>query len=46
MRPAREQFEFFRTEGYSANIDEVRKIHPGLHTLQSWIAEESAYRKK
>jgi hypothetical protein len=24
----------------------VRKIHPGLHTLQSWIAEESAYRKK
>ncbi|KAF4122453.1 NmrA-like family [Geosmithia morbida] len=37
-------FNFFEKEGYGADIQELRKIHPGLKTLGAWLPE-SPYAK-
>lgn len=31
--------EWFNTDGYEADIDNLRVIHPGLMTLESWIKQ-------
>ncbi|KAL1863899.1 hypothetical protein Daus18300_008048 [Diaporthe australafricana] len=38
-------FEFFEKEGYGANIEELRKMHPELKTLGTWL-EGSSYVKR
>lgn len=38
-------FDFFGREGYVANIEELRKIHPELKTLGTWL-EGSPYVKR
>jgi uncharacterized protein YbjT (DUF2867 family) len=41
----RTMYEFFKTEGYAADIKELRKVHPGLMDLQTWL-DGSAYAQK
>jgi hypothetical protein len=38
--------DWFGSEGYKANIPELRKMHPGMLDLGSWIEKESAFPKK
>ena len=35
--------DWFGQEGFGVDIKELRKIHPGLTDLKTWIAEESAF---
>ncbi|KAI4600535.1 hypothetical protein KJ359_000892 [Pestalotiopsis sp. 9143b] len=35
-------FAFFEREGYGANVDELRRMHPGLKSLGTWL-ESSTY---
>ena len=39
----RVMIDWFGREGYGVDIEEVRKIHPGLMDLKTWIKEESAF---
>lgn len=32
-----DMFEWFMNVGYKANIDEIRKIHPGLKNFSKWL---------
>jgi len=34
------------TDGYGADIQKVRKTHPGLLDLETWIKEESDFVSK
>lgn len=38
-------FKWFHDEGYGANVEELRKIHPGLQDSKAWLLE-SSYAKK
>ena len=38
-------FKWFREEGYGANVEEVRKIHPGLKDFATWLETESGFAK-
>lgn len=38
-------FAFFEKEGYGANVEELRKEHPELMTLEKWL-EKSPFPKK
>jgi uncharacterized protein YbjT (DUF2867 family) len=35
-------FTFFEKEGYGANIPELKKVHPGLKDLGTWLEENKA----
>jgi hypothetical protein len=37
---------WFGTDGYGADIQKLRKIHPGLLDLEAWIKEESVFVSK
>ncbi|EMC99356.1 hypothetical protein BAUCODRAFT_31675 [Baudoinia panamericana UAMH 10762] len=37
---------WFGSDGYKANVPELRKLHPGLMDLQTWIEKESNFPKK
>jgi uncharacterized protein YbjT (DUF2867 family) len=39
-------FRWFREHGYGANIQELRKIHPGLKDSAAWLEEDSAFVEK
>ncbi|KAF2762935.1 NmrA-like family protein [Pseudovirgaria hyperparasitica] len=39
-------FKWFETEGYAADIEGLRKIHPRLKNFTTWLNEESGYVKK
>lgn len=39
-------FSWFKEVGYGANVEEYRKIHPGLLNFESWLREESQFKKK
>jgi uncharacterized protein YbjT (DUF2867 family) len=32
-------YEFFEHKGFQADLDAVRRLHPGLRTLEDWIRE-------
>lgn len=36
---------WFASDGYKANIRELRKEHPGLLSLEEWIRQESDFKK-
>ncbi|KAI7222490.1 NAD(P)-binding protein [Hortaea werneckii] len=35
--------DWFASDGYKANIPELKKMHPGLMDLETWIEKESAF---
>ena len=37
---------WFGAEGYKANIPELRKMHPGLMSMETWIEKKSAFTTK
>ncbi|TKA22484.1 hypothetical protein B0A50_07949 [Salinomyces thailandicus] len=37
---------WFGSDGYKANIPELKKMHPGLMDLETWIEKESAFTTK
>jgi nucleoside-diphosphate-sugar epimerase len=39
-------FRWFHDEGYAADIEEVRKIHPGLKDFATWLKTESKFETK
>ena len=39
-------FSWFYDIGYAANIEEVRKIHPGLKDFETWLVTDSQFAKK
>ena len=34
-------YRFFEDEGYQADIEALRRLYPGLHDFDSWLAEGS-----
>ncbi|CAF9914353.1 MAG: hypothetical protein HETSPECPRED_001958 [Heterodermia speciosa] len=42
----RAMINWFGSEGYGADIEAVRKMHPALMDLRTWIAEDSKFEKK
>ena len=42
----RTMINWFGSEGYGAEIEAVRKMHPGLLDLRTWIVEDSQFEKK
>lgn len=39
-------FKWFHDEGYGADVEEVKKIHPGLKDFGTWLETESGFVKK
>ncbi|CAI7569121.1 unnamed protein product [Penicillium pancosmium] len=39
-------FRWFHDEGFGANVEEVRKIHPGLKDFGTWLETESAFARQ
>lgn len=39
-------FKWFHDEGYGADIEEVKKIHPGLKDFGTWLETESKFEMK
>jgi len=39
-------FRWFRDHGYNANIQEIRKIHPGLKDFAAWLEKDSQFMKR
>ncbi|KAK3619790.1 hypothetical protein LTR56_022397 [Elasticomyces elasticus] len=37
---------WFGSDGYKANIPELKKMHPGLLTMEEWIKQKSAFTTK
>ncbi|KAL2813652.1 hypothetical protein BJX63DRAFT_393573 [Aspergillus granulosus] len=37
-------FRWFHDEGYKADIQELKKIHPGLKDFRSWLETDSAWK--
>ena len=42
----RAMINWFGSEGYGVDIEAVRKMHPSLMNLRTWIAEDSKFEKK
>lgn len=36
-------FRWFYAEGYAADVEELRKIHPGLKGAEDWLRTESTF---
>jgi len=39
-------FNWFHSDGYGADIEELKKIHPGLLDLDQWLEKESKFELK
>ncbi|KAJ5301517.1 hypothetical protein PENANT_c002G06531 [Penicillium antarcticum] len=39
-------FKWFHDEGYGADVDEVKRIHPDVKDFETWLTTESAFVKK
>ena len=39
-------FKWFHDEGFGADVEEVKKIHPGLKDFETWLETESGFVKK
>lgn len=39
-------YKWFHDEGFAADIEEVRKIHPGLKDFGTWLETESRFETK
>lgn len=35
--------QWFKTDGYGADIEKLRRMHPGLMTLETWLEEKSGF---
>ncbi len=38
-------FKWFGTDGFAADIQALRKLHPGLLTFGDWLEQNSAWKK-
>ncbi|RAH59375.1 nmrA-like family protein [Aspergillus piperis CBS 112811] len=38
-------FQWFRNEGYRADIPKLREIHPGMMDFATWLKKESGFKK-
>ncbi|KAG7108685.1 NmrA-like family domain-containing protein 1 like [Verticillium longisporum] len=45
MKDFGSMFRWFADEGYDADIEALRKIHPGLKDVQTWLETESDFKK-
>lgn len=43
MREMGTMLEWFASHGYGVNIEELRKEHPGLLTMEEWLAKKSKF---
>jgi uncharacterized protein YbjT (DUF2867 family) len=39
-------YKWFHDEGFGADVEEVKKIHPGLKDFETWLETESAFVKQ
>jgi nucleoside-diphosphate-sugar epimerase len=39
-------FKWFHDEGYGADIDELKKVHPGLKDFSAWLEKDSQFMKR
>ena len=39
-------FKWFGTAGFDADIQALRKLHPGMLSFQDWLQQESAWKKR
>lgn len=39
-------FEWLESDGFAADVEECRRMLPGILTFEDWLREESRYRKK
>lgn len=46
VKEFRYMFKWFYDEGFAADIEEVRKIHPGLKDFGTWLETESKFEMK
>ena len=46
MKDVSLMFDWFASDGYVADIPEVKKIHPGLMSWDEWLEKESGWVKK
>jgi len=46
IRDVGAMFKWFYAEGYAANIEEVRKRHPGLLSFGDWLEKKSKFEMK
>ena len=46
MTEIRLMINWFGSEGYGADIEGLKKLHPGLMDLKTWAVEESKFEKK
>ncbi|KAI0158135.1 NAD(P)-binding protein [Xylariaceae sp. FL1272] len=42
----RMMFRWFRTDGFGADVAELKKIHPDMKTFADWVVTESAFQKR
>lgn len=42
----RTMINWFGSEGYGVDIEGLRKVHPGLVDLKTWVIEDSKFKKK
>ncbi|KAM0504701.1 hypothetical protein ACHAP8_002087 [Fusarium lateritium] len=43
VKDASQSFEWFRTAGWKADIDDLRRQEPGLQDFKTWLRESSAW---
>jgi hypothetical protein len=43
MREMGAMLEWFASQGYGVNIEELRKEYPGLLTMEEWLAKKSRF---
>jgi uncharacterized protein YbjT (DUF2867 family) len=44
VKDASQSFEWFRTAGWKANIDDLRRQEPGLQNFETWLKESSRWK--
>lgn len=38
-------FKWFGTDGFGADIQAAKQLHPGMLTFQNWLQQKSAWKK-
>ncbi|WWC72844.1 uncharacterized protein I206_106808 [Kwoniella pini CBS 10737] len=46
MKYYESMLDWFASDGYRADIEECKKVHPGMISMEDWLKEDKAYSKK
>ncbi|KAE8353405.1 hypothetical protein BDV28DRAFT_133273 [Aspergillus coremiiformis] len=46
VRDLRLMFQWFYTQGYGADLRQIKQIHPGVKDFETWLKEESQFVKR